>query len=112
MFGQGISKEGDILDLGVETNIVEKSGAWFAFDGERIGQGRENAKDFLKEHPEVAQNIERKVLAHFSIARAGDPPLPAGKDVVGKELTAQLASGKAEAPNGNGHGKKPQPRAD
>ncbi|MCC6994298.1 MAG: recombinase RecA [Deltaproteobacteria bacterium] len=115
MFGQGISKEGDILDLGVETNIVEKSGAWFAFDGERIGQGRENAKDFLKEHPEVAQNIERKVLAHFSIARAGDPPLPAagtGKDVVGKELTAQLASGKAEAASGNGHGKKPQPRAD
>ena len=49
------------LDLGVQAGIVEKSGAWFSFDGQRVGQGRENAKTFLKEHPEVAQTIERRV---------------------------------------------------
>ena len=52
MYGEGISREGDILDLAVETQIVEKSGAWFSFEGDRIGQGRENSKTFLKEHLE------------------------------------------------------------
>ena len=54
LYGEGITREGDLVDLGAEANIVEKSGAWFAFDGERIGQGRENAKQFLREHPDVA----------------------------------------------------------
>ena len=54
MYGEGISREGDLLDLAVEHNIVEKSGAWFAYDGERLGQGRENAKQFLKDNPEIA----------------------------------------------------------
>ncbi len=61
MFGQGISKEGDILDLAVEENIIQKSGAWFAYNDEKIGQGRENAKQFLKEHPEVMDEVEQKV---------------------------------------------------
>ena len=61
MFGQGISKEGDILDLAVEENIIQKSGAWFAYNDEKIGQGRENAKVFLKEHPEVMDEVEQKV---------------------------------------------------
>ena len=61
MFGQGISKEGDILDLAVEENIIQKSGAWFAYNDEKIGQGRENAKQFLKEHPEVMDEVEAKV---------------------------------------------------
>ncbi len=61
MFGQGISKEGDILDLAVEENIIQKSGAWFAYNDEKIGQGRENAKVFLKEHPEVMEEVEQKV---------------------------------------------------
>jgi len=73
MYGTGVSREGDLLDLGAENNIIEKSGAWFAFGGERIGQGRENAKEFLKEHPEVFAAIEKKVLEHFGIARAGAP---------------------------------------
>ncbi len=60
MYGEGISREGDLLDLAVEHEIVEKSGAWFSFDGERIGQGRENSKAFLKEHPEVAKSIEER----------------------------------------------------
>lgn len=61
MFGKGISKVGDILDLAVKDNIVVKSGAWFSYNGEKIGQGRENAKIFLEEHPEIAEEVERKV---------------------------------------------------
>jgi len=61
MFGQGISKEGDILDLAVEENIIQKSGAWFAYNDEKIGQGRENAKQFLKEHQELMDEVEQKV---------------------------------------------------
>ncbi len=61
MYGEGISKEGELLDLGVNANIVEKSGAWFAFDGERIGQGRENARNYLKSNPSVAARIEQKL---------------------------------------------------
>ena len=69
MYGEGISREGDILDLAVEKEIVEKSGAWFSFDRERIGQGRENAKIFLKDHPEVAKGIEEKILEHFGLSK-------------------------------------------
>ena len=65
MFGKGISKEGDILDLAVGLNIVNKSGAWFAYEGNKIGQGRENAKAFLADHPEVCDEIEQKVRAHY-----------------------------------------------
>ncbi|MEQ8967780.1 MAG: recombinase RecA [Azospirillaceae bacterium] len=61
MYGEGISKTGELLDLGVQANVVEKSGAWFSFDGQRIGQGRENAKGFLKSNPDMAASIERKV---------------------------------------------------
>jgi recombination protein RecA len=61
MYGQGISKTGELLDLGVKANIVEKSGSWFSYDGERIGQGREAAKTFLKEHPETADKIEAAI---------------------------------------------------
>ena len=61
MFGKGISKEGDILDLAVKENIVEKSGAWFAYDGSKIGQGRENAKQYLLSHPAICEEIEAQV---------------------------------------------------
>jgi recombination protein RecA len=61
MYGQGISKTGELLDLGVKANIVEKSGSWFSYDGERVGQGREAAKTFLKEHPETADKIEAAI---------------------------------------------------
>ncbi len=69
MYGSGISKEGDLLDLAAQENIVEKSGAWFSFGGERIGQGREQAKQFLKEHPEALQQIEGKLLEKFGVRR-------------------------------------------
>src|SRR3546814_11256341 len=61
MYGEGISKIGEILDLGVKAGIVEKSGAWFSYDSVRIGQGRENAKNFLKEHPELADKLESAI---------------------------------------------------
>jgi recombination protein RecA len=67
MYGEGISKEGEILDLGSNANIVEKSGAWFAYNGERIGQGRENAKKFLKDNPKVAAEIEAKIRENAGI---------------------------------------------
>ena len=61
MYGEGVSKTGELIDLGVKAGIVEKSGSWFSFDSERIGQGRENAKQFLKEHPLIAEKIERAI---------------------------------------------------
>ena len=61
MYGEGISKRGELIDLGVKAAVVEKSGAWFSFDSQRIGQGRENAKTFLKDHPDVAVTIEKRV---------------------------------------------------
>lgn len=65
MFGQGISKEGDILDIAADLDIVNKSGAWYAYKGDKIGQGRENAKTFLREHLEVRDEIEQQVREHF-----------------------------------------------
>ncbi len=67
LFNEGISKEGDLLDLGAGANIVEKSGSWFSYDGERLGQGKESARNYLKEHPEKAADIEKKVLAYYGI---------------------------------------------
>lgn len=63
MYGEGISKMGELLDLGVKANIVEKSGAWFSYDSTRIGQGRENSKNYLRANPEVAQEIENRIRA-------------------------------------------------
>jgi recombination protein RecA len=61
MYGEGVSKVGEILDLGVKAGIVEKSGAWFSYDSTRIGQGRENAKTYLTENPEMAERLERAI---------------------------------------------------
>ncbi len=66
LFGEGISKEGDIIDLATQHNIVDKSGAWFAFEGEKLGQGRDNTRLFLKEHPEITEKIRKKVEAKFA----------------------------------------------
>src|SRR5476651_1693655 len=67
MYGEGISKTGELIDLGDKAGVVEKSGSWYSYDGQRIGQGRENAKTYLKQHPEVAQAIEQKVRANAGI---------------------------------------------
>ena len=65
MFGQGISKEGDILDLAANVGIISKSGAWYAYEGDKIGQGRENAKNYLKENPAFRDMIEERVREHY-----------------------------------------------
>lgn len=75
MYGEGISKTGELIDLGVKAGLVEKSGAWFSYKGEKLGQGRENAKIFLRDHPEVADEIETKIRAdagHLTVEMMGD----------------------------------------
>jgi recombination protein RecA len=74
IFGQGISKEGDLLDLASEANLIAKSGAWYSLGSERIGQGRENAKAYLKEHPEVVQDLEKQIRGlHGLLPQAAAP---------------------------------------
>jgi len=80
IFGQGISREGDLLDLAAEANLINKSGAWYSYGGERIGQGRENAKAYLKEHPEMAGDLEQQVRGQHGLlppdAPAQEQPKP------------------------------------
>ena len=71
MYGEGVSKTGELLDLGVKAGIVEKSGSWFSCDGQRIGQGRENAKTFLRDNREMAESIEKRIREHAGVAGAG-----------------------------------------
>lgn len=81
MFGKGISREGDILDLAAKENIIEKSGAWYAYNGAKIGQGRENAKNYLRENPAVFMEVENKVREHYGLqgAAPAEPVKPANK---------------------------------
>jgi recombination protein RecA len=72
MYGEGISREGDLLDLAVEKRIVDKSGAWFAYNGDRLGQGRDNAKQFLKDNPEIRQAIEDRVRRELGLVREAE----------------------------------------
>jgi recombination protein RecA len=97
MYGEGISFEGDLLDLGVEHNVVEKSGAWYAFETERIGQGRENAKQFLKENTDVTERIKRRLLQGAGLLE-GD----AGGEPAAAAAATEEASAKDSAPKGNG----------
>src|SRR6266481_6018323 len=78
MYGEGISREGDLLDLGVDKNIVEKSGAWFSYKGERIGQGRENVKQFLKENKDITNRLEAELRKELGMKSAivPEPPAP------------------------------------
>ncbi|MGD9941692.1 MAG: recombinase RecA [Burkholderiaceae bacterium] len=74
LYGEGTSREGEILDLGSSANVVEKSGAWYSYGGERIGQGKDNAREYLRERAELALEIENKVRAHFGVAPRGAAP--------------------------------------
>jgi recombination protein RecA len=121
LYGQGISREGDLVDLSSEANIVEKSGAWFSYNGERIGQGRENAKQFLTDHPDIYNSIEAKVLAHHNIRRIGVEVAPeaapagaaaaaaaASDDKAGKGARPPAASAPAASPaSPPANGKRP-----
>jgi recombination protein RecA len=90
LFGEGISREGEVIDMGVEAKIIEKSGAWYAYQGEKIGQGRDNAREFLRENPDLAFEIENKVRDSLGIpllaGAAGDaPPAPTKPAKAAKE---------------------------
>ncbi|USK71713.1 recombinase RecA [Peribacillus asahii] len=78
MYGEGISREGEIIDMGADLDIVEKSGSWYAYNGERLGQGRENAKLFLKENKDIAKEISQKIRDHYNLD--GEHVLPEGAD--------------------------------
>jgi recombination protein RecA len=101
MYGLGISKEGSLLDVGVDLEIVKKSGAWFTYEGEQLGQGRENARQFLIEHTDVAREIERKVLEAVGLtafAEDADQPIAIVPDVADESTPKRPApSGKAAA---------------
>jgi recombination protein RecA len=86
LYGVGISREGELIDLGTERGIIEKSGAWYSYAGERIGQGRENAKDFLREHPDMSAQIDRQLRAQFGVG--GAPPEAAAEPEVKKAAKA------------------------
>ncbi|MFZ9407383.1 MAG: recombinase RecA [Burkholderiaceae bacterium] len=79
LYGEGISREGEVIDLGVQCNIVEKSGAWYSYNGDRIGQGKDNAREFLREHPEIALDIENRVRSHFGVKPRGLQVIEGGK---------------------------------
>src|SRR3954454_4514969 len=83
MYGEGVSKRGELIDLGVQAGVVEKSGAWFSHDGQRIGQGRENAKTYLKDHPEVSELIERAIRGNAGLV--ADAMMAAPGDMAAEE---------------------------
>ena len=102
MFGQGISTVGDIVDLAAEVDIINKSGAWYAYNGQKIGQGRENTKQYLKDNPEICTEIEAKVREHFGLDGAvkqeeTDKPDAAAGKKVSKAAEAKAAAAAAEA---------------
>jgi len=88
MYGEGISKEGSIIDIGVEQDIVDKSGAWYSFAGERLGQGRENAKQYLKEHPEISNTIEQKIRENSNLTTTVSPSSASEQEQEAKEEQA------------------------
>ena len=95
LYGEGISREGEIIDLGVECNLVEKSGAWYSYNGEKIGQGKDNSREFLRQNPAIAIEIENKVRAHYGVAALAVPALK----VVGADSDdAEEASASTEKP--------------
>ena len=108
LYGQGISRSGDVIDLAADLNLVEKSGAWFSFQGERIGQGRENAKVYLEQHPELLDKLEGMILAKHSIKRGG----PAGNGPAGNGAAhPDESDGAAARPSAEEKGAKARPSA-
>jgi recombination protein RecA len=108
LYGQGVSRSGEIVDMASDLNIVQKSGAWFSVDGERIGQGRDNARTYLEQHPDLLDKLEQKILAASGIQRrdggaAATPSAPSTPSGKGE------ADGARPAPNGSPKAKQPTP---
>ena len=97
MFGEGISTSGDILDLAASIDVIIKSGAWYAYEGNKIGQGRENAKQYLKDNPAVMEAVEKKVRAHFGLDGVGKQSEEAGAAEASSEKAADKAAGRTAA---------------
>ncbi len=104
MFGEGISAVGDILDLAASVGIIVKSGAWYAYESSKIGQGRENAKQYLKDNPEICKEIENKVRQHFGLQGADAVPeniAPEKPESKGKTKSSSKAAAAEQAPAEN-----------
>jgi recombination protein RecA len=107
LYGEGISREGELIDLAVAGNIVEKSGAWLSYEGERIGQGRENAKAFLREHPDMVATIESKVLALHDIRRPVVNGVPAPVVAEGSQRSEGAPAPAEAGKSGGKAGRRP-----
>ena len=107
LYGEGISKSGDLLDLAVNDNILEKSGAWFSYNGERVGQGRENARNFLQERPKLLAEIEAKILQKHGLTRGGG-----GKDASAAEAAPTAANGQKSSAADSAKDKASDPKSD
>jgi recombination protein RecA len=86
LYGQGISREGSLIDLGVECGIIRKAGAWFTYDADQLGQGKENARTFLKNNPEIADEIEKRILTQLGVGTSAETEVPEGIDPVTGEV--------------------------
>jgi recombination protein RecA len=118
LYGQGISKSAEVLDMGADVGVVQKSGAWYSVDGERIGQGRDAARQYLEEHPQLMAKIEAKLLDHFKVKRPGaesvDAPSVNGKTASGPvsgSSGAKVAPGGTADDAGKGGAQKRSPPA-
>ena len=109
LYGQGISRSGEVVDMASDANIVQKSGAWFSVDGERIGQGRDNARTYLEEHPALLERLEAKVLAHSGVQRVGEIPQVAAEPSKSGKGEAPAKAAEPEKPQPNGASRKPVP---
>ncbi|HMV39217.1 MAG TPA: DNA recombination/repair protein RecA, partial [Plasticicumulans sp.] len=83
LYGEGISRLGEIIDLGVKAALIDKSGAWYSYGGQRIGQGKENVRQFLKDNPAIAAELDAKVRAHYLSNPDALPTVPVGDDEAG-----------------------------
>ena len=110
LYGQGISRSGEIIDMAADLNLVQKSGAWFSLDGERIGQGRDNARTYLEQHPAMLEKLAQKILATSGIARGEAAPAGApAASTEGKPSGKGEADGARPVPNGSPKPKQPTP---
>jgi recombination protein RecA len=110
LYGQGVSRSGEIIDMAADLNIVQKSGAWFSIDGERIGQGRDNARTYLEQHPQLLDRLEQKILATSGVTRRGEAAAAtATAPVESKPPGKGEADGARPAANGAAKPKQPTP---
>jgi recombination protein RecA len=105
MYGEGISAEGDVLDLAVKHNIVDKSGAWYSYEGERLGQGRDAAKTFLKEHGDIMDILRKRILEITGVSKKAAGSIEENLSAEAIETVAQAESGAVEVPT-KGRGRK------